>query len=299
MIIGSFAADHVIRSVRLFDWAVQQAVAVAARGLHLHDRHPALRAGGRIRLHQEGRRARRRRGAGGGLRGALRREARPRHGARVRDGPVLPLERRHVHLARRRAAARRSPRTSPSCTPGSWSSPRSGTTARPAARSSTGSGRRSRRSRSTTRWPSPPRTKGRLAVIPGHFDWDDVGDFASLAKLNSHGRKQRPRDPRRERARALGCLQRHRRQPDPRVISLIGVQGHRRRRHRGRPAGHDERARAAGEGRGGCPQAHRPGRRALIARRHGRRGIRMSALLRLCNHCRRRGRSGMQTRASQ
>ncbi len=31
--------------------------------------------------------------------------------------------------------------------------------------------------------------KGRLAVVPGHFDWDDVGDFASLAKLNSHGRK--------------------------------------------------------------------------------------------------------------
>lgn len=35
----------------------------------------------------------------------------------------------------------------------------------------------------------PAAGKGRLAVIPGHFDWDDVGDFASLAKLNSHGRK--------------------------------------------------------------------------------------------------------------
>lgn len=35
----------------------------------------------------------------------------------------------------------------------------------------------------------PAAEKGRLAVIPGHFDWDDVGDFASLAKLNSHGRK--------------------------------------------------------------------------------------------------------------
>src|SRR5690242_6023767 len=29
---------------------------------------------------------------------------------------------------------------------------------------------------------------GRLAVIPGYFDWDDVGDFASLSKLNSGGR---------------------------------------------------------------------------------------------------------------
>src|SRR5690606_5734791 len=35
----------------------------------------------------------------------------------------------------------------------------------------------------------PAAEKGRLAVIPGHFDWDDVGDFASLTKLISNGRK--------------------------------------------------------------------------------------------------------------
>ncbi|MDQ1607438.1 MAG: mannose-phosphate guanylyltransferase [Microbacteriaceae bacterium] len=35
----------------------------------------------------------------------------------------------------------------------------------------------------------PAAAAGTLAVIPGHFDWDDVGDFASLAKLNSGGRK--------------------------------------------------------------------------------------------------------------
>ena len=34
----------------------------------------------------------------------------------------------------------------------------------------------------------PAAAAGRLAVIPGYFDWDDVGDFASLAKLNSGGR---------------------------------------------------------------------------------------------------------------
>ncbi|WP_040165521.1 mannose-1-phosphate guanylyltransferase [Microbacterium gorillae] len=34
----------------------------------------------------------------------------------------------------------------------------------------------------------PAAEAGRLAVIPGHFDWDDVGDFASLAKLMSRGR---------------------------------------------------------------------------------------------------------------
>jgi mannose-1-phosphate guanylyltransferase len=34
----------------------------------------------------------------------------------------------------------------------------------------------------------PAAAAGRLAVIPGFFDWDDVGDFASLSKLNSGGR---------------------------------------------------------------------------------------------------------------
>ncbi|MET1044243.1 MAG: mannose-1-phosphate guanylyltransferase [Microbacteriaceae bacterium] len=35
----------------------------------------------------------------------------------------------------------------------------------------------------------PAAAQGKLAVIPGDFDWDDVGDFASLAKLHSGGRK--------------------------------------------------------------------------------------------------------------
>jgi mannose-1-phosphate guanylyltransferase len=34
----------------------------------------------------------------------------------------------------------------------------------------------------------PAAAAGRLAVIRGHFVWDDVGDFASLAKLNTAGR---------------------------------------------------------------------------------------------------------------
>ena len=34
----------------------------------------------------------------------------------------------------------------------------------------------------------PAAAAGRLAVIPGTFDWDDVGDFASIAKLHSGGR---------------------------------------------------------------------------------------------------------------
>jgi mannose-1-phosphate guanylyltransferase len=34
----------------------------------------------------------------------------------------------------------------------------------------------------------PAAKAGKLAVIPGSFDWDDVGDFASIAKLHSGGR---------------------------------------------------------------------------------------------------------------
>jgi mannose-1-phosphate guanylyltransferase len=35
----------------------------------------------------------------------------------------------------------------------------------------------------------PAAAQGRMIVIPGDFDWDDVGDFASIAKLHSGGRK--------------------------------------------------------------------------------------------------------------
>jgi mannose-1-phosphate guanylyltransferase len=35
----------------------------------------------------------------------------------------------------------------------------------------------------------PAAAAGRLVVIPGEFDWDDVGDFSSIAKLQSGGRK--------------------------------------------------------------------------------------------------------------
>jgi mannose-1-phosphate guanylyltransferase len=35
----------------------------------------------------------------------------------------------------------------------------------------------------------PAAAAGRVVVIPGDFDWDDVGDFASIAKLHSGGRK--------------------------------------------------------------------------------------------------------------
>jgi mannose-1-phosphate guanylyltransferase len=35
----------------------------------------------------------------------------------------------------------------------------------------------------------PAAAKGRLVVVPGEFDWDDLGDFASIAKLHLSGHK--------------------------------------------------------------------------------------------------------------
>jgi len=35
----------------------------------------------------------------------------------------------------------------------------------------------------------PAAAAGSLAVVPGDFDWDDVGDFASIARLHAGGRK--------------------------------------------------------------------------------------------------------------
>jgi mannose-1-phosphate guanylyltransferase len=69
----------------------------------------------------------------------------------------------------------------------------------------------------------PAAAKGRLAVIPGHFDWDDVGDFASLSKLNSGGRSENlailGENARILADAATGIVVSN----TPRVISVIGV----------------------------------------------------------------------------
>jgi mannose-1-phosphate guanylyltransferase len=36
----------------------------------------------------------------------------------------------------------------------------------------------------------PAAAAGKLVVVPGDFDWDDVGDFASIAKIHSNGYKK-------------------------------------------------------------------------------------------------------------
>ena len=116
-IIGSFAADHVIRVPHLFDWAVRQAVATAREGYICTIGIQPSEAGRRLRLHPQGRRARRRRRAGGGARRQLRREARPRHREGVLREPVVPVERGHVHQPRRRAARRDRRERAASSTP--------------------------------------------------------------------------------------------------------------------------------------------------------------------------------------
>ena len=260
------------------------------RGLHLHDRHPADRARRRLRLHQEGPASSSSTGAPEAVaRRALRREARPRRPRRS-TSPTAPTSGTRACSSRApTCCSARSPRTSPQLHAGlmdlaeAWDD-------------------RERRGPVVDRvWPTLPKiaidyvvaepaaAKGRLAVVPGHFDWDDVGDFAEPreAQLAAGARTTS-----RSSARTRACS------PTPpaasssarrkRVISLIGVQGHRRRRHRRRAAGHHERARAAGEGRGRRAQAHRPRRRALTrlsdAQSHG--SVIRTAVLRLCNHSR-------------
>ena len=188
MIIGSFAADHVIRQVRQFDWAVQQAVAVAREGyictIGIQPSEPAVGFGYIKKA------------------GELVVDGAPEAAFVERfvekpdldtareyvDGPVLPLERGHVHLPRGRAAAgdRREPARAVRRADGARRG--LGRPRRRAVPSSTGSGRRSPRSRSTTRWPSPRPTRAASPSSPGTSTGTTSGDFASLAKLNSHGR---------------------------------------------------------------------------------------------------------------
>ena len=68
----------------------------------------------------------------------------------------------------------------------------------------------------------PAAAAGRLVVIPGHFDWDDVGDFASVGKLHSAGKADLAiigENPRVLSDSSSGVVISH----SGRVISLVGV----------------------------------------------------------------------------
>ena len=188
VIIGSFAADHVIRGIRTFEFAVQQAVAVAREGyvctIGIQPSEPAV-GFGYIRKGDE-------LDVSGSPEAAL--------VERFVEKPDLPTARDYfadrsylwnagMFISRADVLLAEIEANDPALHAGlielaeAWDD-------------------RDRRGPVVDRvWPSLPKIaidyvvaepaaeRGRLAVVPGHFDWDDVGDFASLAKLNSHGRK--------------------------------------------------------------------------------------------------------------
>ena len=187
VIVGSFAADHVIADVRGFRRAVTQAVAAAAAGhislIGITPTEPAIgfgyiRAGSPVEIE-----------------GA--------HDARevlsFVEKPDLPTARRYVadggylwnasmFISRADVLLEQMRVEHPRLVEGleelaaAWDDPAS-------------------RGPAVDRiWPGlekiaidysvaePAAKAGRLVVVPGDFDWDDVGDFASIAKLRSGGR---------------------------------------------------------------------------------------------------------------
>ncbi len=221
VIIGSFAADHVIRVLPVFHWAVQQAVAVAREGyictIGITPTEPAI-------------------GFGYIKKGEMLSVVGAPEGALVErfvEKPDLSTAKEYLQsrdylwnagmfITRADVLLDELAANKPELHAGvlelaeAWDD-------------------RERRGPAVDKiWPrlekiaidysvaEPAAEKGKLAVVPGHFDWDDVGDFASLAKLNSHGRNDLAILG--ENARILsdaasGIVVSH----TSRVISLIGV----------------------------------------------------------------------------
>ncbi len=211
VIIGSFAADHVIRGTQVFDWAVQQAVAVAREGyictIGIPPTEPAVGFG----YIKKGDGAGRDRRAGGRARSSASSRSptsRPR-AAYLSDRSYLWNA--GMFITRADVLLGEIAENEPQLYAGLMDL------------AEVWDDREARGPVVDRVWPTltkiaidyavaePAAEKGLLAVIPGHFDWDDVGDFASLAKLNLARPQERPRDPRRERPHPGGRLQRHRR----------------------------------------------------------------------------------------
>ncbi|HET8928669.1 MAG TPA: mannose-1-phosphate guanylyltransferase [Microbacterium sp.] len=188
VIIGSFAADHVIRGTQVFEWAVHQAVAVAREGyictIGIPPIEPSvgfgyIKKGGELVID-------------GAPEAALVEsfvEKPDLEAAREYYGDRSYLWNAGMFIARADVLLGEIAESQPHLYAGlmdladAWDD-------------------RDRRGPVVDRvWPTltkiaidyavaePAAQRGRLAVVPGHFDWDDVGDFASLAKLNSGGRK--------------------------------------------------------------------------------------------------------------
>lgn len=188
VIIGSFAADHVIRGTQVFDWAVRQAVATARAGyictIGIPPAEPSvgfgyIKKGGEILVD-------------GAPEAALVEQFVEKPD--LETAKAYYADRRSymwnagMFISRADVLLAEIERNQPELHAGlmelaeAWDD------------------REARGPVVDRVWPSltkiaidyavaePAAERGRLAVIPGHFDWDDVGDFASLAKLNTHGR---------------------------------------------------------------------------------------------------------------
>ena len=190
VIIGSFAADHVIRDSRGFRRAVAEARRRRRRRLHRHDRHHARPS---------------RRSASATSTPASRSSIDGRRRARSSSTPSSrsPTSRppsatsptasylwnAGMFIARADVLLEQLGESEPELLAGPHRARRGLGHPAPRRRRRPGLAEPRRRSPSTTPSPSRPPPPGELAVIPGDFDWDDVGDFASIAKLHSGGRK--------------------------------------------------------------------------------------------------------------
>lgn len=187
VIVGSFAADHVIRDARAFRRAVQEGVAAARAGfiatIGITPTEPAVGFG---YIH---------------CAGQISIEGAPNAVAvnSFVEKPDLATAERYLDdgdylwnggmfIARADVLLRQLGESDPALLAGideladAWDTPRRGAVVDQV-------------------WPrlskiaidytvaEPAAAAGRLVVIPGDFDWDDVGDFASIAKLHSGGRK--------------------------------------------------------------------------------------------------------------
>jgi mannose-1-phosphate guanylyltransferase len=187
VIIGSFAADHVINSIPLFHQAVREAVAAADAGyivtIGIQPTEPAIGFGyiktaGPLEIE----------GAGSALsvNSFVEKPTRPTAKRYLANGNYLWNA--GMFIARADRLLEEIGASEPELLAGlqelaeAWDTPERGAVVDKV-------------------WPrlkriaidysvaEPAAAKGKLAVIPGLFDWDDVGDFASVAKLHSGGRK--------------------------------------------------------------------------------------------------------------
>ncbi len=189
VVIGSFAADHVIRKDKRFTKAVQEAVAVARAGyIALVGITPTEPATGFGYIHF-------------GERHAIEGAPNARMVDRFVEKPDLATAREYVadgsylwnasmFIARADVLLEQLGRTEPELL--------AGLTELASVWDADGPVRGAAVDRI---WPTlkkiaidysvaePAAAAGRVVVIPGDFDWDDVGDFASIAKLHAGGRK--------------------------------------------------------------------------------------------------------------